>query len=109
MTKYDENYRASYIYKDGEDIYFDFLIVRTDICEATFVAYGDVYHVMQTSIRHVNADGTLTPWEQTAYAKHIGEVQPLLRVAKEVTAFHNGRMAWHFLDGVVTLPFKAVA
>ena len=83
----------SYIWLNNTDIYFDVLIVKTDYCEAIFTPYGDVSHCVQTAVRY--KDHQYGEWSATNIAKHCGELDGMLKIAEEITAIKDGKVAFH--------------
>ena len=84
----------SYIWLNNTDIYFDVLIVKTDYCEAIFTPYGDGAHCVQTAVRY-NKDGKYGEWNATSIAKHCDELDGMLKIADEITAVKDGKVAFH--------------
>ena len=86
--------KSSYIWVNETDVYFDVLIVKTDYCEAIFTPYGDVSHCIQTAVRH-SKDGNYGEWNATSIVKHNGELDSMLKIADEITAIKDGKVAFH--------------
>ena len=89
-----ENKKPSHIWIDDKDVYFDYLIVKTDYCEAIFTPYGDVAHCWQSAVRY-NKDGKYGEWNKTNIAKHCEELESMLKIADETIAFLNGDVVYH--------------
>lgn len=86
--------KSSYIWVNETDVYFDVLIVKTDYCEAIFTPYGDVSHCIQTAVRY-SKDGNYGEWNATSIVKHNGELDSMLKIADEITAIKDGKVAFH--------------
>ena len=86
--------KSSYIWVNETDVYFDVLIVKTDYCEAIFTPYGDVSHCIQTAVRY-SKDGNYGEWNTTSIVKHNGELDSMLKIADEITAIKDGKVAFH--------------